>query len=146
MVGYSLHEIKGRNVSMLMPPPNRERHDDYIRRYLETGEKRIIGIGREVVAQRKDGSSFPIRLAVGEARLSEKRMFTGFVQDITERRQAQRKVQELQSDLYRVSRLGELGEMAAAIAHELNQPLTAVRSEEHTSELQSLMRISYAVF
>jgi len=128
LFGYSLPELVGRNVSMLMPSPDRDQHDDYLRRYLDTGEKRIIGIGREVVARRKDGTMFPMQLAVGEARVSGRRIFTGFIHDITERKQAEQEVQALQYDLYRVSRLGELGEMAAVIAHELNQPLTAVGS------------------
>lgn len=126
MFGYSLPEMKGRNVSMLMPLPDCERHDNYIRRYLDTGQKRIIGIGREVMARRKDGTTFPIQLSVGEAWLSGRRIFTAFIQDISDHKLAQQKVQELQSDLHRISRLGELGEMAAAIAHEVNQPLTAV--------------------
>jgi two-component system sensor kinase FixL len=144
MFGYSLQELVGRNVSMLMPSPDREQHDGYLRRYLETGEKRIIGIGREVLARRKDGTIFPIQLAVGEASVSGKRMFTGFVHDVSERKQAQQKVQELQSDLYRVSRLGELGEMAAVIAHELNQPLTAVSSYIEAAR-QGLRRSGTAV-
>lgn len=126
LFGYRPDEIIGHNVNMLMPSPDRERHGDYLRRYLETGERRIIGIGREVTARRRDGTQFPIHLSVGEASLSGRRMFTGFVRDITDRKQAELRVRELQSELYRAARLGELGEMAAAIAHELNQPLTAV--------------------
>src|SRR5690606_16193098 len=80
---YSAEELIGQNVSILMPSPDRERHDDYVARYLRTGEKRIIGIGRIVVGQRKDGSRFPMELAVGEARIGEHRLFTGFVRDLT---------------------------------------------------------------
>lgn len=144
LFGYSLSELVGRNVSMLMPSPDREQHDGYLRRYLETDEKRIIGIGREVVARRKDGSVFPIQLAVGEAWVTGRRMFTGFIHDISERKQAQQEVQQLQYDLYRVSRLGELGEMAAVIAHELNQPLTAVGSYIEAAR-QGLRRSEAAV-
>ena len=123
---YPAEELLGRNVSILMPAPHRERHDGYVARYLRTGEKRIIGIGRTVVGLRKDGSTFPMELAVGEARLGEHRLFTGFVRDLTERQEAERRLHELQAELFRVSRLSIMGEMASGLAHELNQPLTAI--------------------
>jgi two-component system sensor kinase FixL len=111
---------------MLMPQPYRDQHDDYVHRYLSTGEKRIIGIGRIVVGERKDGSTFPMELAVGEAKVGRERFFTGFVRDLTERRAQERRLQELQSELVHVSRLTAMGEMASSIAHELNQPLSAI--------------------
>jgi two-component system, LuxR family, sensor kinase FixL len=123
---YPAKELLGKNVSILMPAPHRERHDGYIARYLRTGEKRIIGIGRTVVGLRKDGSTFPMELAVGEARLGEHRLFTGFVRDLTERQEAERRLHELQAELLQVSRLSIMGEMASGLAHELNQPLTAI--------------------
>lgn len=123
---YPAEELLGTNVSVLMPAPHRERHDGYIARYLRTGEKRIIGIGRTVVGLRKDGSTFPMELAVGEARLGEHRLFTGFVRDLTERQEAERRLHELQAELLQVSRLSIMGEMASGLAHELNQPLTAI--------------------
>ncbi len=126
LFGWSVDEAVGQNVSTLMPPPHREAHDGYLQRYYRTGERRIIGLGRIVVGQRRDGSTFPMELAVGEMRTSEGRFFTGFVRDLTERQQAEARMQELQSDLVRVSRLTALGEMASALAHELNQPLTAI--------------------
>ena len=126
LFGWSLDEVIGQNVSALMPSPHREAHDGYLHRYYRTGERRIIGLGRIVVGQRKDGSTFPMELAVGEMRTAEGRFFTGFVRDLTERQQAETRMQELQSDLVRVSRLTALGEMASALAHELNQPLTAI--------------------
>lgn len=126
--GYSAAEATGRNVSMLMPEPDRGRHDAYIARYLATGEKRIIGIGRLVVGQRRDGATFPMELAIGEVRLGEKRFFTGFVRDLTEREQTQQKLRELQAELVHMARFTALGEMASTLAHELNQPLTAVAS------------------
>ncbi len=126
--GYSSAEATGRNVSILMPEPDRGRHDSYIGRYLKTGEKRIIGIGRLVVGQRRDGTTFPMELAIGEVRLGEKRFFTGFVRDLTEREQTQQKLQELQAELVHMARFTALGEMASTLAHELNQPLTAVAS------------------
>ena len=122
----SVDDVIGKNVSTLMPSPHREAHDGYLQRYYRTGERRIIGLGRVVVGQRRDGSTFPMELAVGEMRTAEGRFFTGFVRDLTERQQAEARMQELQSDLVRVSRLTALGEMASALAHELNQPLTAI--------------------
>ena len=123
---YRAGEIIGKNISCLMPSPDRERHDGYVARYLRTGERRIIGIGRTVVGLRKDGSTFPMELAVGEARLGDQRLFTGFVRDLTERQRAERRLHELQAELLQVSRLSIMGEMASGLAHELNQPLTAI--------------------
>ena len=124
--GWTADEVAGRNVSMLMPSPYREQHDSYLQRYYRTGERRIIGVGRVVVGERKDGSTFPMELAVGEIELAEGRFFTGFVRDLTERQQTETRLQELQSELVHVSRLTALGEMASALAHELNQPLSAI--------------------
>lgn len=126
LFGYTAAEVHGRNVSMLMPSPYREQHDNYLAHYLRTGERRIIGIGRVVVGQRADGSTFPMELAVGEVKLREGRLFTGFVRDITERQTTRERLQELHSELVRASRLSAMGQMASALAHELNQPLTAV--------------------
>ncbi len=125
MFGYNSAEVYGHNVSVLMPSPYRENHDGYISRYLTTGERRIIGLGRVVTGQRKDGSVFPLELSVGEVKSSGRRLFTGFVRDLTERQQAQHRLQELQTELTHVSRLTEMGQMASALAHEVNQPLTA---------------------
>jgi two-component system sensor kinase FixL len=126
LFGWKAAEVAGKNVSMLMPSPYRESHDDYLERYRRTGERRIIGIGRVVVGQRHDGSTFPMELAVGEMKSAGKRAFTGFVRDLTERQDADRRLQELQSELLHVARLSDMGQMASALAHELNQPLTAV--------------------
>ncbi len=123
--GWAADEVIGKNVSLLMPEPYRSAHDDYLDRYKATGEKRIIGIGRVVVGVRKDGTTFPLELAVGEMRSNEKRFFTGFIRDLTERQATERRLQDLQGELVHVSRLTALGEMASALAHELNQPLTA---------------------
>jgi two-component system sensor kinase FixL len=123
--GWAADEVVGRNVSMLMPEPYRSQHDGYLDRYLRTGERRIIGIGRVVVGERKDGSTFPMELSVGEMASGDRRFFTGFVRDLSERQDAERRLQDLQGELIHVSRLSALGEMASALAHELNQPLTA---------------------
>ena len=128
LFGYSAREAVGRNVSMLMPEPYGSQHDSFLARYLATGEKRIIGIGRVVVGRRKDGSTFPMELAVGEMRSGDRRFFTGFVRDLTERQQTQQRLQDLQAELIFMSRFTALGEMASTLAHELNQPLTAVTS------------------
>lgn len=126
MFGWDAEELRGENVSRLMPDPYRSGHDGYLARYFETGEKRIIGKGRVVVGARKDGSTFPLELAVGEMRVDGQRHFTGFIRDLTERQQAEARLQELQNELVHVSRLTALGEMASALAHELNQPLSAI--------------------
>jgi two-component system sensor kinase FixL len=126
LFGWSAAEAVGRNVSILMPSPHSEAHDSYLERYYSTGERRIIGIGRIVVGERKDGSTFPMELAVGEMEGADGRYFTGFVRDLTERQQAEQRLQELQSELVHISRLTALGEMASALAHELNQPLSAI--------------------
>ena len=126
MFGYHAGEVIGRNVSLLMPSPYREQHDAYLERYLTTGERRIIGIGRVVTGQRKDGSVFPMELSVGEAITKESRLFTGFIRDLTEREHSERRIEQLQAELMHVARLGELGQMGAALAHELNQPLAAI--------------------
>src|SRR6516162_8026502 len=126
LFGYAAADALGKNIKLLMPSPYRENHDGYIDRYLRTGEKRIIGIGRVVVGERRDGSTFPMELAVGEMRSSNQRFFTGFIRDLTERQQTEARLQELQSELVHISRLTAMGEMASALAHELNQPLSAI--------------------
>jgi two-component system sensor kinase FixL len=127
LFGFSAEEVIGRNVSVLMPLPYREAHDGYLARYLVTGERRIIGIGRIVVGQRKDGSTFPMELAVGEVALpNQPRVFTGFVRDLTDRQARERRLSELQSELIHITRLSELGQMVSALAHEVKQPLTAM--------------------
>lgn len=119
-------DMIGQNVSRLMPQPYRDAHDGYLARYLATGEKRIIGLGRVVVGERADGTTFPMELAVGELISGETRQFTGFVRDLTERQATQARLQELQSELVHISRLTAMGEMASGLAHELNQPLSAI--------------------
>ncbi|MBV1691931.1 PAS domain S-box protein [Novosphingobium sp. G106] len=126
LFGYSEADTIGRNVSMLMPSPDRERHDAYVRRYLDTGEKRIIGIGRIVYGERKDGTTFPMELSIGEAVTGTERLFTGFIRDLTERRQTEERLESLQSELIHVSRVSAMGTMASTIAHELNQPIAAI--------------------
>jgi two-component system sensor kinase FixL len=128
MFGYAESEVLGENVSMLMPSPDRERHDGYLRNYIETGVRKIIGIGRVTTGRRRDGNTFPMELSVGEAWVEGKRIFTGFVHDITQRQQVQLTLQDLQSELAHVGRVSEMGTLASSLAHELNQPLTAIAS------------------
>lgn len=124
--GYGSSDVLGKNVNMLMPSPYRDAHNGYLDRYLRTGERRIIGIGRVVVGKRMDGSTFPMELAVGEMRVRNQRFFTGFIRDLTEPQQTEARLQELQAELVHMSRLTAMGEMASALAHELNQPLSAI--------------------
>jgi two-component system sensor kinase FixL len=128
MFGYRADEVVGQNVKILMPSPYREQHDGYLSRYLRTGEKRILGIGRIVVGKRKDGSTFPMELAVGEASMAGRPVFAGLIRDISERRAIERQLHEVQADLIHVSRLSAMGDLASALAHELNQPLTAINN------------------
>jgi PAS domain S-box-containing protein len=147
LFGYPRGDVIGRNVSMLMPPPYREQHDGYLARYFATGEKRLIGRGRIVVGLRKDGSTFPMELSVGEMVSGDEHSFTGFVRDLTEREQTRQRLRELQAELIHMSRFTAMGEMASTLAHELNQPLTAVvsylngsrRLLDGSASVQSLM-------
>jgi two-component system sensor kinase FixL len=144
MFGYDEDEVLGRNVSMLMPEPYRSQHDGYLARYAGTGERRIIGIGREVEARRKDGTTFPIELSVGEFMTTGELLpsgehgYVGFIRDLTERKAQTREAEDLRSRLAHVGRLGTLGEMVSGIAHEVNQPLTAISN--YASACRRLMR------
>jgi two-component system sensor kinase FixL len=139
MFGYTETEVVGENVSMLMPSPDRERHDGYLAHYRRTGERKIIGIGRVTNARRRDGNTFPIELSIGEARIDDQRIFTGFIHDITQRQQAEAQLKDLQAELAHVGRVSEMATLASSLAHELNQPLTAV-----TSYCQSIRRLARA--
>jgi two-component system sensor kinase FixL len=120
LFGYAQSELLGQNVDVLMPSPFREEHNGYIKRYLTTNEKHIIGIGREVRGRRKDGSIFPVHLAVGEMRIGGERKFTGLLHDLTRRVQ-------VEEQLRHRTAMARLGEMAAVIAHEVKNPLAGIR-------------------
>ena len=128
MFGFKEAEVVDENISMLMPSPDRERHDGYLANYRKTGERKIIGIGRVTTARHRDGFTFPIELSIGEALLGDKRIFTGFIHDITQRQQTELRLQDLQSELAHIGRVNEMSTLASSLAHELNQPLTAVAS------------------
>jgi two-component system sensor kinase FixL len=134
MFGYRAAEVIGRNVNMLMPEPYHSEHDGYLTRYLTTGEKRIIGIGRTVIARHKSGSTFPMELAVGEVRTDADHIFTGFIRDISDRVAAQTRAEELTRELNHVGRLTAMNEILSMIVHELNQPLTAIANFSQASK------------
>ncbi|WP_213979688.1 PAS domain S-box protein [Sphingomonas sp. dw_22] len=138
LFGITEAEVVGRNVDMLMPSPDRENHDAYLQRYLATGEKRIIGRGRTVIGRRRDGTTFPMELAVGEAITQGERMFTGFIRDLTEKQRTEERIEELRSGLVHAARVSAMGTMASTLAHELNQPITAVTN--YVQGVRNLMR------
>ncbi|TCP97162.1 PAS/PAC sensor signal transduction histidine kinase [Sphingomonas sp. PP-F2F-A104-K0414] len=124
--GYAASEVIGQNVAMLMPQTEARDHDAHLRKYRQTGERHVIGNVRLERAMRKGGETFPIELAVGEASIGGERIFTGFIRDLTNRHATERRLQELQSELIHVSRVSAMGTMASTLAHEINQPLTAI--------------------
>jgi two-component system sensor kinase FixL len=127
MFGYPADLIHGKNVSMLMPEPDRSKHDDYLGRYLETGKAGIIGRGREVSGRRRSGLLFPMQLSVGEVKTAaEDRQFVGIIRDLSEQKAIEEQVHQLEEQLVHADRLIILGELTAGIAHEINQPLTAI--------------------
>lgn len=124
--GYERAEVVGQNVSMIIPGEHRHDHDAYLRSYREGGPRRFVGNIRQDHATRKSGEVFPIEIAVGEASIAGERIFTSFVRDLTARRHSEQTVQKLQSDLIHVTRVSAMGTMASTLAHEINQPLTAI--------------------
>jgi len=149
LFGYSADEVIGQNVKMLMPEPYHREHDGYLAQYVRSGERHIIGIGREVSGRRKDGSTFPMNLSVGEGIVKGDRIFLGIITDISERVARDLRIQDLQSEMLHAGRLTDMGQVSASLAHELNQPLTAILNytnagldiaEEHADmELKSVL-------
>src|SRR5882724_5831747 len=128
LFGYSADAVIGENVKMLMPQPYRHEHDRYIANYRDTRDPKIIGIGREVIGLRKNGSTFPMDLSVGEARQDGESIFVGIIRDLTSRKRTEAELEQARAELVRVARVTTLGELTAAIAHEVNQPLTGLVS------------------
>ena len=124
--GYKKEDIIGQNVSMLMPAPYQAQHDDYIENYKTSRNPKIIGIGREVKGRRKDGSIFPMYLSVGEMPGTNNQAFVGIIRDLTTQADQREKFDRLQREHFHLSRVAAMDQMGAAIAHELNQPLTAI--------------------
>ena len=120
LFGYTEGEVAGRNVNVLMPSPYHEEHDSYLARYLRTGEPRIIGMGREVTGLRKDRTTFPLHLSVGQITIGGERKFTGIVHDLTQRVRLEERLRDQTA-------LARLGEMAAMLAHEVKNPLAGIR-------------------
>jgi len=139
MFGYSANEIIGRNVSTLMPEPYRSEHDGYIQRYLRSGEPHIIGKGRDLPVQRRDGSTFQSWLTVTEVVQDGRHVFAGMLHDLTEQRRAEKEATEHREELTHLHRLYTAGEFAAVMAHELSQPLAAIAGYSEAS-LQRLRR------
>lgn len=137
LFGYSSGEVIGQNVKILMPEPYHGEHDGYIAHYKSTRERHIIGIGREVTGRRKDGSTFPMYLSVGEGSLNGQRIFVGIIHDITAEKDREDKISKLQNELLHATRVTAMGQMSSAIAHELNQPLSAILS--YTGGMQRLI-------
>jgi two-component system sensor kinase FixL len=132
LFGYAAAEVIGKAVDLLMPEPHRSNHASYMTRYLETGEARIIGIGRELDARRRSGEIFPISLTVGEAQSDGKRRFVGIIRDLTSERSTEKRTRALEARLAQVGRVNLMGEMATGIAHEINQPLSAIATYAQT--------------
>ncbi len=126
LFGYKATEALGQNVRLIMPDEFARHHDRYISDYLSTGKRKIIGVGREVRAQHRDDSVFPVNLSVGEAVTSAGRRFIGIIHDLRQRREREERVNQLQADMVHMARVSTMDEMGAALAHELNQPLTAL--------------------
>lgn len=126
LFGFTAAEVAGKNITCIMPRDYAQAHDRYMHNYQNTGERKIIGIGREVRARHKNGTEFPVELSVGEAPTPEGRQFIGILRDLRPRKEAEQRVNELQADLVHLARVSAMDEMGAALAHELNQPLTAI--------------------
>lgn len=127
LFGYAAVEVIGENVIVLMPPPYRDEHGEYLRRYLATGERRIIGIGREVTGRRKDGTTFPMHLAVNDTLLEGRHLFTGVIRDLTHEKASEERERDLLKLALQNERLADIGAVTARIAHDFGNPLAGLQ-------------------
>lgn len=126
LFGYAPEEAIGQNISLIMPRNYAQAHERYVNNYMETGERKIIGIGREVRARHRDGTEFPVELSVGDASTADGPQFIGIIRDLRPRKEQERRLSEMQADLVHMARVSAMDEMGGALAHELNQPLTTI--------------------
>ncbi len=154
--GYQASEVINKNIKMLMPDPYQQSHDQYIQNYNQTKQAQIIGIGREVSALKKNGQEFPIELSIGEVKQSSHPQFIGIIRDISDRIKIESDLSNSRERLAQFTRLSTMGEIAAGIAHEINQPLTAItnysqacrnfiKQQELTSDAVSFDKITGAL-
>ncbi|MEY4721229.1 MAG: hypothetical protein RIQ46_954 [Pseudomonadota bacterium] len=137
MFGYAEEDVVGQNVAMLMPQRRAEQHDEYLRHYRQTGEKRIIGQPRIEAALHRSGHQFPIEISIGEAEIDGERCFLGFLRAINPGDQQRREMKRMLAELAHASRVSAMGALATAIAHELNQPLTTIAN--YTEGLRNML-------
>lgn len=128
LFGYLPDEVVGNNISMIMPEPDQSAHDGYLKRYKETGKAAIIGVGRQVLGQRKDGSLIPVDLAVSEVKIGERTIFAGIMRDMTERQQTEAELRSAQQKLIQSERLAAIGQMMTGLAHESRNALQRSRA------------------
>ncbi len=139
LFGYSLEEVQGRNISILMPEPDKSSHDGYIDRYQRTGEKRIIGKGREVLGLRKDGSTFPFRLAVSEVQYDDRVIYTGFIHDLSKEKEAELKLKEYAAELEQLvdERTKSLKKMVHALSEAKEEVSLSLEKEKELNQMKS---------
>lgn len=128
LFGYKPKDLVGKNVSVLMPEPDRSRHDQYIYKYQETGRRNIIGIGRQVLGQKFDGTLIPVDLAISEVKIDDQVLYTGIMRDMTERQQTEAELRDAQLRLIQSERLAAIGQMVTGLAHESRNALQRSRA------------------
>lgn len=139
LFGYALEEVVGKNISFLMPEPDRSGHDGYIRRYQYTGEKRIIGKGREVKGLRKDGSTFPFRLAVSEVQYENRVIYTGFIHDLSKEKEAEERLREYAAELEELveERTKSLKKTVEALSEAKEEVSLSLEKEKELNQMKS---------
>lgn len=139
LFGYTSGEVIGNNISMLMPEPYRSQHDDYIENYLDTGKKKIIGIGRDVLGKKKDGTTFPIYLSVSEVNYENKKIFTGIIQDLSKQKEAEEKLKMYTEELEEIvkTRTADLQLLVAKLEEAKNDVSNSLQKEKELNQLKS---------